>query len=56
VLAGARYTDLDGGNPGRFSIADGIVRFQGGHLGGQAGRLESNGSFAIGQRARCEPW
>jgi hypothetical protein len=56
VLAGGRYTDLDGGNAGRFSIAAGTVRFQGGHLGGQVGRLEPNGSFGIGQRARCEPW
>jgi len=56
VAPGGRYTDLDGKNPGRFTIAGGQVRFQGGHLGGQVGRELNGGSFRLGAQASCSPW
>lgn len=56
VLAGGRYTDLEGGNAGRYSVSGGNVRFQGGHLDGQVGRNLRSGSFAIGAQAECEPF
>ena len=57
VNGGGRYTDLDGKNPGTFSVAAGNVRFKGGHLDGQVGRaLTEKGRFRIGAQASCEPF
>jgi hypothetical protein len=56
VLAGNRYTDLDGGNRGSFSIVGDTVRFRGGHLGGQVGRELRGHNFRIGAQASCEPF
>ena len=56
VLPGNRYTDLDGGNAGSFSVSGGNVSFRGGHLDGQRGRDLRGHSFTIGAMAGCEPW
>lgn len=56
VLAGNRYTDLEGGNPGSFVIAGDTVKFRGGHLGGQTGRDLRSFNFTIGANAGCEPF
>lgn len=56
VLPGNRYTDLDDGNRGSFSIVGDTVRFRGGHLDGQAGRNLRGYSFTIGAQAECEPY
>ena len=56
VLAGNRYTDLDGRNAGTFSASGDSVSFRGGHLDGQSGRNLRGHSFTIGSRAGCEPF
>ena len=56
VTGPGRYTDLDGKNPGTFSVSGGGVSFRGGHLGGQSGRDLRNGYFRIGAQAACEPY
>lgn len=56
VLSGNRYTDLEGGNRGTFSVSGSTVKFRGGHLDGQTGRNLKNYSFAIGAQAECEPY
>ena len=56
VLSGNSYVDLDGKNPGRFSVNGGGVTFRGGHLDGQVGRELTGGRFRIGAQASCEPW
>ncbi len=56
VKNGGRYTDLDGKNEGAVSVAGGAVRFVGGHMGSQSGRMVGQNSFAIGTQARCEPY
>jgi len=56
VLPGNRYTDLDGHNPGSFSITGNTVSFRGGHLGGKTGRNLRGHSFTIGAQAECEPY
>jgi hypothetical protein len=57
VVGPGRYTDLEGKNRGSFTVSGGMVRFSGGHLGGQTGRdLTSTGSFTIGAQAGCEPY
>jgi hypothetical protein len=56
VQAGGSYTDLDGGNAGTVSAVGGAVRFTGGHMGGQSGRMVGKNSFAIGTKAQCEPY
>ena len=57
VLAGGRYTDLDGGNSGSYSVNGDTVTFRGGHLDGIVGRDLAGGSFTVGaQGAPCEPW
>jgi len=56
VLAGNRYTDLDGGNRGTFVIAGNTVKFRGGHMGGQTGRDLKSYNFTIGTNAGCEPF
>lgn len=56
VLGGGRYTDLDGGNAGTYSVSGGTVSFKGGHMGGQSGRELKNGNFRIGAQASCEPF
>jgi len=56
VVAAGRTTDLDGGNPGTYSIQGTNVVFRGGHLDGQTGRSLNDGRFTIGTMANCEPW
>lgn len=56
VLPGSRYTDLEGGNAGSFSVSGTTVAFRGGHLGGQTGRNLRGHSFAVGAQAECEPY
>lgn len=56
VTAPGRYTDLDGGNAGRYRVSGSTVTFTGGHLDGQSGRDLRNGQFTIGSMAGCEPW
>jgi hypothetical protein len=56
VLAGGRYTDLDGKNPGSFTVSGSTVTFRGGHLDGQVGRDLNGANFRIGAQASCEPW
>jgi|CXWL01.1.fsa_nt_gi hypothetical protein len=56
VLSGNRFTDLDGGNAGTFSVSGSTVTFRGGHLGGQTGRDLKNYNFRIGAQASCEPF
>jgi hypothetical protein len=56
VLAGNRYTNLEGRNPGSFSITGDSVKFRGGHLDGKTGRNLRGHSFTIGAQAECEPY
>jgi hypothetical protein len=56
VLPGNRYTDLEGGNAGSFSLSGTTVTFRGGHLGGQTGRDLRGHSFTLGAQAECEPY
>lgn len=56
VLAGNRYTDLEGGNRGTFVITGDTVKFRGGHLDGQTGRDLRSYNFTIGANAGCEPY
>jgi hypothetical protein len=56
VLPGNRYTDLEGGNAGSFSVSGTTVTFSGGHLGGQTGRDLRGHSFTLGAQAGCEPY
>ena len=55
VLAGNRYTDLDGKNPGKFAIEGETVTFTGGHLDGQVGKGLKDYKFTI-HSASCEPF
>jgi hypothetical protein len=56
VQSGNRYVDLDGKNPGSFSVSGSTVTFRGGIHGGETGRNLTNGSFVLGSKVRCEPW
>ena len=56
VLSGNRYTDLEGRNPGSFSVTGDTVKFRGGHLDGKTGRNLRGHSFTIGAQAECEPY
>lgn len=57
VVGPGRTVDLDGGNPGTFTISGGMIRFSGGHLDGQTGRnLNKRGEFNLGTGASCGPW
>ncbi|MBP9946702.1 MAG: hypothetical protein KBH14_09920 [Vicinamibacteria bacterium] len=56
VLSGNRFTDLEGGNAGSYSVNGSTVVFRGGHLGGQTGRDLRNYNFRIGAQATCEPF
>jgi hypothetical protein len=56
VTGPGRYTDLDGGNAGRFTVSGGKVRFTGGHMDGQVGTMVGGNDFRIGMQARCEPY
>jgi len=55
VLAGNRYTDLDGKERGTFSISGDNVTFRGGHLDGQVGTNLHDYKFNI-HSASCEPF
>jgi hypothetical protein len=55
VLAGNRYTDLDGKEHGTFSISGDNVTFHGGHLDGQVGTNLRDYKFNI-HSASCEPF
>ncbi len=55
VLAGNRYTDLDGKESGTFRISDDTVTFSGGHLDGQVGKNLHDYKFNISS-ASCEPF
>ena len=55
VLAGNRYTDLDGQEHGTFSISGDKVTFHGGHLDGQIGTNLREYKFNI-HSASCEPF
>jgi hypothetical protein len=54
VLAGNRYTDLDGKNAGKFRVDGETVTFTGGHLDGQIGKGLKDYKFTI-DSASCEP-
>jgi hypothetical protein len=56
LLAGGRYTDLDGGNPGQVAVQGSEVVFKGGHMDGQRGRELKGNTFRIGAQASCEPY
>lgn len=56
VLAGNRYTDLEGGNAGSYSTTGDTVSFRGGHLDAKSGRDLRNQNFRIGAQATCEPF
>ena len=56
VTAAGRYTDLDGMNPGTYTVSGTNVTFKGGHLDGQTGRDLKDGKFTIGTLAGCEPY
>lgn len=56
VLPGGRFTDLEGGNAGTYTVSGDAVTFSGGHLDGTVGRALNNGTFRIGQQATCEPF
>ena len=56
ALAGNRYTDLEGGNPGSYSTTADTVTFSGGHLDGTSGRALRNHNFRVGAQATCEPF
>lgn len=56
VLSGNRFTDLDGGNVGTFTISDGKVTFRGGHLDGIIGRDLKDYWFVVGSQASCGPF
>ena len=56
VRPGGRYVDLDGKNPGSFTVSGSTVTFRGGIHGGTTGRSLRNGSFVIGAKVVCEPW
>ena len=47
VTGPGRYTDLDGGSPGAFTISDGRIHFRGGHLDGEEGVFQRGGGFTI---------
>lgn len=55
VLAGNKYTDLDGKEHGTFSIQGDTVTFHGGHLDGQVGKNLKDYKFTI-HSAPCEPF
>lgn len=55
VLAGNKYTDLDGKESGTFRISDDTVTFSGGHLDGQVGKNLHDYKFNI-HSASCEPF
>lgn len=56
VTGAGRYTDLEGGNAGSFTVGGGRVTFRGGHLDGQVGRdIDAYGGFTIGAGAHCAP-
>ena len=55
VLSGRRYTDLDNGSPGRFTIdPESVLRFMDGHLDGLIGRVSANGVATVGPTT-CQP-
>lgn len=56
VRPGGRYVDLDGKNPGTFTVSGSTVTFRGGIHGGSTGRSLRNGSFVLGAKVVCEPW
>ncbi len=56
ALGNGRYTDLEGGNPGSYSVNGDTVTFRGGHLDGTVGRALDSGNFRIGAQATCEPF
>lgn len=57
VVGPGRTVDLDGGNPGTFTVSGGIIRFRGGHMDGVTGReLNDRGEFNVGTGASCGPW
>ena len=56
VTGRGRYTDLEGGNSGTFSVNGSTVTFRGGHLDGQTGRELTANGFRIGMQANCEFW
>lgn len=56
VLPGNRYTDLDDGNAGTYTVTGSDIHFSGGHLEEIAGRDLKNGRFRVGAQADCEPF
>jgi len=56
VTAPGRYTDLDGMNPGTYSVAGDKVNFPSGIFMGEQGRNLQNGRFVVGTLATCEPF
>jgi hypothetical protein len=55
LLAGGRYTDLEGGSPGTYRIVGNTIQFSGGHLNGQVGRDIKDNGYTIG-RISCQKW
>ena len=56
LLPGGRYTDLDGGSPGTYTITGNTISFHGGHLDGQTGRDIRNQGYTIGRMVSCQKW
>ena len=56
VLPGGRYTDLDGKNPGTYTIAGTDITFKGGHMEEIKGRELKGHKFRVGGQAFCEPF
>ena len=56
VLPGGRYTDLDGKNPGTYTISGTDITFKGGHMEDIKGRELKGHKFRVGAQAVCEPF
>ena len=56
VLPGGRYTDLDGKNPGTYSISGTNITFHGGHMESVKGWELKGHNFRVGAQAVCSPF
>lgn len=56
VVSSGRYTDLAGKRAGTFTISNGLIKFQGGHLTGVSGRDLKDNWFTVASQARCGPY
>lgn len=56
VVSSGRYTDLAGKRSGTFTISNGLIKFQGGHLTGVSGRDLKDNWFTVASQASCGPY